>query len=497
MSSIEEHSRHHLDLLTVEEARSVIDSAVEGGAEDLRVVVDFDETLWLRNTTEEYLASLRPRLLAHAILLVVDLVRPWALLRTAEARRLYRDWIRTLACTLLMPWSLAAWRHGAAARAERWKNRTLLDWLTKKHRLPLHVATLGLGVLVEPILRHIDPGATLVAAGSFWSGYRIRSRGKQASIDERHAGMVANAIVITDSEHDADLLAAAHTPVLVKWPAAEYRPAFARSYLPFLYTQKAKRPGENYMLYGFLLEDVVHLWLAFAWIMAAPLVGALALLLLHLSFWAVYELGYVENDVLAVRHESKPKTFAEAAPYAARMKPVQAWAWALVLALPALGLLLAYEPHSLLLPDAAASWRSFSLLYAVWIAYLAAQRASFWIYNRLDTGSRGLFYVVLQVVRLSGYAVLLRVNAVGAVLLLSLVMARWVKYIAYRDTGRTLAESQRLLSLAFFFVMSGGILATDPAAFFSLQGLAALVWLAIYSHRRLRDLSRSARLHLA
>jgi len=102
---------------------------------------------------------------------------------------------------------------------------------------------------------------------------------------------------------------------------------------------------------------------------------------------------------------------------------------------------------------------------------------------------------VLQVVRLSGYAVLLPVNVVGAALLLSLVLARWVKYIVYRDTGRTLAESQRLLMLAFFVVIAGGLFATAPAAFISLQTAVAVVWLAVYSHQRVRQIGRGIKLH--
>ncbi len=251
----------------------------------------------------------------------------------------------------------------------------------------------------------------------------------------------------------------------------------------------------GYMLYGVLLEDIVHLWLAFAWLMPAPLIGGLAIVLLHLSFWAVYEIGYVENDVLAVKHEARPKIPAQAAAYVLRVKPVQAWVVALIMSAPALGLLLAFDEQSLTL--AGNGWgrtTAFFILNATWIGYLALERAAFWIYNRLDVRSRGLFYVVLQILRLSGYALFLRLNIVGAVLLLSLVLARWVKYIAYRDTGRTLAESQRLLMLAFFVVLGCGTLATDPPGFLSLQAAAALVWLAMYSHRRLRELVGEAKL---
>lgn len=485
-----------LHLLSVAEARAVIIGALNGGSGDLQVIVDFDETLWLLNSTEEYLASLRPRWLAWLILLAIDAVRPWTFMKVSNARLVYRDWMRTLVCTILMPWSLISWRICAKTRAERWQNRTLLDWLKKDYQMPLHVATLGLKVLVAPILKHIDPNAKLIAGGSLWSGYQIRTRGKSGWIEDRHAGLVAGAIVVTDSEHDADILAAAHTPVFVKWPEAAYRPAFSETYIPFLYTQKAKRPGENYMLYGFLLEDVVHLWLAFLWLTARPAIGALAILLLHLSFWAIYELGYVENDVLAVNHEVKPKIYPEAATYAGRVKTNKAWLVALLLSIPGLALLQVYTPDLLVQPRVGLDSReSFGILLATWIAYLFVQRIVFWIYNRLDPSLRGLFYVVLQMIRLSGYALLLRLNIVSAVLLLSLVIARWIKYLAYRETGRTLAESQRLLSVVFFVVLACGTVAIEPAAFLSLQAAASFLWLAAYSHRRLRELLRSVKIY--
>ena len=59
-------------------------------------------------------------------------------------------------------------------------------------------------------------------------------------------------------------------PVLTHWPGAVYAPAFATSYMPFLYTAKASEPGKRYLLHNVLLEDVVVLWLAFAWTQHSP-----------------------------------------------------------------------------------------------------------------------------------------------------------------------------------------------------------------------------------
>lgn len=480
--------------MTPEEAEVGIRSALRTSPSPL-VIVDFDETLWLRNTTEEYLRSLRPRWLAYIILSCLDVARPWRVLGGRRSEHLYRDWMRVLVCTVLLPWSLAVWRRQARDNAHAWANRRLLDLLAETGPQHLHVASLGVDVVVEPLLRHMDPRATLWAAGSLWSGFRIRRLGKKAWIERRHGpALLTGALVITDSDADADLLGGCGTPILVKWPGAEYRPMVTNSYVPFLYTQRAKRPGENYMLYGVLLEDIVLLWLAFAWLMPSPLLGALGLSLLHLSFWAVYELGYVENDTRAVKHEAKPKTFAVAAPYAARMSTWQAWSTAAVLGAAGAALLAWSNPSSLTLAslDTEPAGLTIALL-AAWMAYLAVSRLAFWLYNRLDVQSRGHFYVVLQLFRSVGYTVLLYTNWTGVVILTSLVLARWMKYLVYRSAGKTFDEDQRFLSLMFLLVLGCGGLAVEGIAFIGWQVLAALAWFCLYANRRLRSVVRNAK----
>jgi hypothetical protein len=481
--------------LTPEEAEVAIRTALTASPRPF-VVVDFDETLWLRNSTEEYLRSLRPRWLAYLILIALDILRPWRFLAGDRREHVYRDWIRVLVCTVAMPWSLLIWRRQAPGNAARWANRRLLS-LAESRPTELNVASLGVDVVVEPLLRHIDPGAKLWAAGTLWSGHRIRHLGKKAWIEQRHGSTaLTDALVITDSDADADLLGSCRTPILVKWPEAEYRPAMADAYIPFLYTQRAKRPGENYMLYGVLLEDVVLLWLAFAWLMPSPLLGALGLLVLHLSFWAVYEIGYVENDTYAVKHETKPKTFAVAGSYADRVTPWKAWLVSAVLGGAGVGILAASNAESLTTSGVVGDWPTLTLLpFAVWMAFVAASRLAFWLYNRLDVQTRGHFYVVLQLFRSIGYAVLIKTNWVGVVILLSLALARWVKYLVYRSAGKTFAEDQRFLTLMFFLLLACGGLAAESSVFIGLQALVALAWFAAYAHRRLREIARQLQIN--
>lgn len=115
MSDVVDWSGSHLDVLTVEEARAAPGRTFDRSRRAPVVIVNSDETLWLRNTTEEDLRSLCPRF--------------------------------------------------AARRARDWRNATLIDGLAREGRRPTELATLGLGVLVRPILKHMDPGAELIAAG--------------------------------------------------------------------------------------------------------------------------------------------------------------------------------------------------------------------------------------------------------------------------------------------------------------------------------------------
>ena len=133
------------------------------------------------------------------------------------------------------------------------------------------------------------------------------------------------------------------------------------------------------------------------------------------------------------------------------------------------------------------------LTFGAWMAYVLASRLAFWLYNRLDVQSRGHFYVVLQLFRSVGYAVLIHTSWIGLVILLPLVLARWIKYLVYRSAGKTFAEDQRFLSLMFFLVLLCGGLAAEGKAFVGWQALAALAWFAIYAHRRSREIVGQAR----
>ncbi|MDE2252638.1 MAG: hypothetical protein KGL25_14670, partial [Gammaproteobacteria bacterium] len=73
------------------------------------LLVDLDETLYLRNSTEDFLDSACPGLLALLLLKCLDALKPWHLTGGAPTRDVWR--VRLV--MILMPWTLSRWRRRA------------------------------------------------------------------------------------------------------------------------------------------------------------------------------------------------------------------------------------------------------------------------------------------------------------------------------------------------------------------------------------------------
>lgn len=179
------------------------------------VVVDFDDTLYLGCSTREYLESVQPRLLARILLTGVRAL--FRLTRsTRGARFVYEDWLAVLVVTVLTPWTLPRWRRSAAARAGARRNTELVDALADVGTM--HVVTFGFRPIVGPLLKDVHPTARLLIASDLWRGYRLRAEGKRVAVERcLGAQVLADAVVITDSRADGDLLAACRTPLLLLW----------------------------------------------------------------------------------------------------------------------------------------------------------------------------------------------------------------------------------------------------------------------------------------
>ena len=210
-------------------------------------------------------------------------------------------------------------------------------------------------------------------------------------------------------------------------------------YLPLLYSEKVKRPNKKYLLNNIIGEDFLILLLAFSYSSYHPIASIFGLLFLQVSFWCIYELGYIENDVIGEKFEEKAILSYNYRSYEYCHSPVQAWVWSIVLAFSGI-LIVSYEQYTanntLALPTLYGinlNWAAQGLL--LWLFFLVALRILFRVYNFVNKQSRVWFYWILQTCRYCGFLVVLTTDTIGLMFLLSSIITRSIQYILYRYLG--------------------------------------------------------------
>lgn len=429
----------------------------------------------------------------------VKALKPWRLLSALLGDEKFRDekvskdWCLVVAVTLLFPWTLLVWQRRAKALAKAYWNQPLVEAIQANSNAEVVVATLGFDWIVNPLLKHLPVALSRtvrknVIACRFWQGAQDRAIGKCALVEQAlGAQAVAGAIALTDSTHDAPLLSSVKTPCLVVWPEAEYVPAMADVYLPLFYSEKVKNPNKGHFVKRVLFGHWAFLAIALSFLSPHPILNAACLLALVMSYWCVYEIGYQENDVIGEKYEKKPILSETYTRYKTRLNlnTPAPWYWATGMALPAL-LLLEMAKHSSPLAVAftevvqqAPQLLTFDL--SIWLAFLVAVRLTFWLYNQFNEEARIWIYPFLQVQKLFGFTLLLGINSVGAGLLLSLTIGRWLHYAIYRCGGDRwrfpLNISCLLLFVMLLFVVAE--VSETPAELLTWQTAIALGYCTI------------------
>lgn len=409
--------------------------AAIGGWDGL-IIADFDETLLLRNATEAFLDCAAPSLLAAIMLRLLDILAPW---RWAGGEAV-RDVWRVRAVRLLFPGTMARW---VRRIGELPANEPLLTAL-RARRQPFIIASLGFAPLIRPVLAAWGCEAVRLVACELTR--RDRERGKLALIEAAiGADALAEAMVITDSGADEDVLARCAKPCLTRWQGARFERALRWIYLPGDYLIHVKRPLQS-GVFRRLASDDLLLWM----LMAAPGLDVRALAgiaALFFSLWAIYEIGYWENDICAVRLEADPVISAAFDLFEGENFPEQAWGWALGLGLLGAALL---------------AGRDFAAEGAKWLTVLLALRAVFWLYNRIDKQSRVWLYLVLHGFRGLAVMVVAPVAIVGMLAGVAQIFARWQEYFLYRAVPAGGAfqwrdTPVRMVQLALFLLCLGGL----------------------------------------
>jgi hypothetical protein len=445
-------------------------------AHDGPLLIDLDETLYLRNSTEDFIDCARPALLALLLLRALDMIKPWRL-----TGRDTRDNWRVCAIAILFPWTQWRWRAQARRLAASNTNQRLKAALDALPRPPI-ILTTGFRSIVTPLLAEMGfVDAKIVAARLCRFADRRNGKLQMASV-ALGTDAIGRCLAVTDSLADLDLLDRCARPFRTVWPQARYRRALSGVYLPGQYISQIKHPGKRFILRDVLQEDFAFWVLSSIGLAANPALHIAGLLLLSLSFWTIYERGYADNDVSGSRYEADPVLSAAFGRVEVATPTVQPWIWALAAGGAA---------NMILHPEAGA----FIAHFGLWIGVLISTHACFSLYNRIDKMSRVWLYPLLQLARSAAFTVVAPIEPAGAAALGAHVLSRWAPYQFYRLASRrwpnTRMPLMRLISFMLLIVLMA--CAVGAPALTTWSTLALLLWNAFRARHDISAVFKSAR----
>ncbi|MCC0176342.1 hypothetical protein I4641_05045 [Waterburya agarophytonicola K14] len=463
------------------------------------IILDFDETLFLRNSTAEYLNSLRPRLLGLLLIKTLSLIKPWFWLPKPFQGSKVKDWFLVTIPTLLLPWTIFLWQIKAQKLAEKYSNKELIDAIKKNSESPVVIATLGFNFIINPILKYMFIRHNIEIGCRFWQGAKDRSKGKLLMLREQLSeSSIKSAILVTDSLDDKPLLDLVEKPCLIIWSLAKYIPPLKDVYLPFFYLKKVKRVGEKYILKVILWDDLPILLLAFSWQAINPTLHGISILFLLVSFWCVYELGYYENDRVAEKYEEKPKLSITYHLYKQMMTTWYPLFWSLLFGVIGITLLNKAQGVQLLFSSQVietyiVSSNPILATCLYWFGLLFLSRLCFWVYNHLNKHTRTWLYLLLQSFRYYGFLAVTSTNPIGTSLLSSHVLSRSVLYVVYRYSGGDVDHwpkqvPEKLLRwLIFIFLLSAIALGSQSLELWqNWQTWTIMAWCLIQGQGQIR-----------
>ena len=281
---------------------------------------------------------------------------------------------------------------------------------------------------------------------------------------------------------DLELLERCVRPFRTVWPQARYRRALSSVYLPGQYTSQVKHPGKRFIFRNVLQEDFAFWLLSSSGLAADPALHTAGLLLLSLSFWAIYERGYVDNDMSASRYETDPVLNAAFGMAEVATPSAQPWIWALAAGGGA---------NIILHPESG----PFMAHFGLWIGVLLATYACFLLYNRIDKMSRVWLYPLLQFARSAAFTVVVPIEPAGAAALGAHAISRWAPYQFYRLASRRWPNTRmpltRLISFMLLIVLIA--CAVGAPAITTWSTLALLLWNAFRARHDIYAVFKAAR----
>ncbi len=398
------------------------------------ILVDLDETLYLRNSTEDFIDTARPALVAYLVLKLLDVLRPWRMTGPET-----RDVWRVRLVLLAFPWVLPLWRRRVARLVRDHTNLPLIDALNARP-IPPVVVTLGFRPVVAPLVAAMGLGEARIVSARVWNA-ADRRNGKLA-FTRRDLGpdTLRESLCVTDSLQDALLLKACARPFRTVWAKARFRPAFADLYVPGRYLTQVKRPNKQYIRRSILQDDFALWVLASVWLAPLPLLHMAGLFCLLISFWAIYEQGYVDNDRIAAENEPDPRLSETYGIVEVATPMLASWLWAALAGLAGMTLIGSGQPDF--------------VHVTIWAGILITTALCFRLFSRLDKSTRIWPYGLLQLARCAAFAAVVPVVPMAPAAIGAHVIEKWVPYIFYRRGGASAWDLPlHLMRLGFFIVL--------------------------------------------
>jgi hypothetical protein len=197
--------------------------AIANATKETPIILDFDETLLLRNSTAEYINSLRPRLIGFFLIMLLKIIRPWCWVPGVFRGNQTRDWYLVIVPTILLPWTLLLWQQKAKKLAEDYRNLEIISAIQSNTEAPVIVASLGFNFIITPILQHMPMRWDSLVGCRFFQGAGDRQQGKLLMMQKvLSQSAITSAVLVTDSEDDLALLQVVEQPYFVLWTAAKY-----------------------------------------------------------------------------------------------------------------------------------------------------------------------------------------------------------------------------------------------------------------------------------
>ncbi|MFY0691637.1 MAG: hypothetical protein JXR14_06915 [Paracoccaceae bacterium] len=247
-------------------------------------------------------------------------------------------------------------------------------------------------------------------------------------------------------------------------------------FLPLQYAARGKRDPDAGLPFFMdnIGDDLVIILLAFVPLSPAPLAAALAIISLHFSLWCIYEIGYYENDQVAVNHERSGQVPVGFSAFGEGYSVTLAMGWGILLG--ALGIAFVLWSGAFYLSGRGAV--AFIGAALLWTAALFALRWLFRFYNHIDKMSRVFIYLPLQLFKYGFPALFFTLPAAGVALVFSQICRRWMPYLIYRYLGKEPGGfPARLIRLLVFSALWLLLLPSNPEWGFVLHGALIMAWL--------------------